>query len=178
MIKKKIEKSCALFMILLTSTLDAEIETILKKISSQITEIEATEKKIENINNFLNEIPKKEQEQRAMAAEKLAGLFDKKKNKLLQQGLGKIKELQKLSDHDKINNFTKTFKENFKENKEKAIDELKSIVFALDGSDDETLAEVKKKLEKLILNLNSAKNLKNQEEIIDNIINKFNTLIQ
>lgn len=162
-------------MILLTSTLDAEIETILKKISSQITEIEATEKKIKDIKNFLDEIPKKEQEQKL---EKLAGVFDKKKNKLLQQGLGKIKELQKLSDHDKINNFTKTFKENFKESKEKAIDKLKSIVFALDGSDHETLAEVKKKLEKLILNLNSAKDLKNQEEIIDNIINKFNTLIQ
>lgn len=94
MIKKKIEKSCALFMILLlTSMPGTETETILKEISSQITEIETTEKKIEDINNFLDEIPKKEKEQKAAAAtEKLAKVLSKKKNELLASGLGKIKE--------------------------------------------------------------------------------------
>lgn len=90
MIKKKIEKSCALFMILLlTSMPGTETETILKEISSQITEIEAIEKKIDDINNFLDESLKKEKEQKL---EKLAGVFDKKKNELLKEGLGKIKE--------------------------------------------------------------------------------------
>lgn len=90
MIKKKIEKSCALFMILLlTSMPGTETETILKEISSQITEIEATEKKIDDINNFLDESLKKEKEQKL---EKLAGVFDKKNNELLKEGIGKIRD--------------------------------------------------------------------------------------
>lgn len=93
MIKKKIEKSCALFMILLlTSMPGTETETILKEILSQITEIEATEKKIDDINNFLDEIPKKEKEQKLEKLEKLASVLNKKENELLKEGLGKIKE--------------------------------------------------------------------------------------
>lgn len=93
MIKKKIEESCILFMILLlTSTPGTETETILKEISSQITEIEATEKKIDDINNFLDESLKKEKEQKLEKLEKLAGVFDKKNNELLKEGIGKIRD--------------------------------------------------------------------------------------
>lgn len=79
-------------MIFVISMRGAETETILKEISSQITEIEATEKKITDIKNFLDESLKKQQQQRAEATEKLANVFNKKKNELLEQGLGKIKE--------------------------------------------------------------------------------------
>ncbi len=174
MIKKKIEKSCALFMILLTSIGGAETETILKQISSQITEIEATEKKIENINNFLDEISKKETEQKL---EKLANLFDKKKNELLKQGLGEIKE-EAFSNSSKIKNFIKTFKDKFKKDKTAAIEELTKIVFKLDGSDNETVATSKNKLEKLTLNLNSEEKKEQEELIINEIIEIFKTLLQ
>lgn len=80
-------------ILLLTSMPGTETERILKEISSQITEIETTEKKIEDINNFLDEIPKKEKEQKkAEATKKLADILDKKKNQLLNEGLGKTKE--------------------------------------------------------------------------------------
>lgn len=76
-------------ILLLTSMPGTETETILKEISSQITEIEATEKKIDDINNFLDESLKKEKEQKL---EKLAGVFDKKNNELLKEGIGKIRD--------------------------------------------------------------------------------------
>lgn len=179
MIKKKFEKSCALFMILLlTSTPGTETETILKDISSQLTEIEATEKKIENINNFLNEISKKEKEQKQAATEKLANVLNKKQNELLKEGLGKITKQQELTHQDIIKNFIQELKTNYKDNKEKTIEKLNNIVFRLDGSDNKEIDKSKKNLEKLILNLNAEKIEKNKESIIDGIITEFKNLIK
>lgn len=162
-------------ILLLTSRPSTETETLLKEISSQITEIEATEKKIEHINNFLDESLKKEKEQKL---EKLAGVLDKKKNELLASGLGKITKQPKLSHYDIIKNFIQTFKTDYKNNKEKTIDKLNRIVFELDQNNNATIATTKKELEKLIFNLNLQKEWQKQESIIDKIITEFNNLIQ
>ena len=165
-------------ILLLTSTPGTETERILKEISSQITEIEDTEKKIEDINNFLDEIPKKALEQKTEALKKLSGGFNKKHKELLISGLGKIKEQPKLGDYDIIKNFIQTLKTDYKNNKEEAIEKLNKIVFQLDGNNNTTMATSKEKLQKLILNLNSEKKPVKQESIIDKIITEFNNLIQ
>lgn len=177
MIKKKCITRCSLSILLFLFSIKSN-ETILKEIDLQLKAIETTEKKIESIHNFLDESIKKENQQKL---EKLGSALNKQKNKLLQEGLGKIKKEKANPSHDEIIQiFTKTFEGEFAKDKNKAMESLINIVSLLDGTDNKKVDHTKKKLEQLILNLNSTikkRQEKQQVEIIKNIIQKLKELI-